>query len=344
MDAPARPGERRARSAAHLRDLSSLVPDRRRGRFTPEGGDPGRRQGELIALSWNVFHGRDAPPDPELYTLRSRLLRSTRRNATHVQVNRSLREEFAELIAATRWDVCLLQECPPAWAHHIAEHCQASRYRVLTSRNWLSPLRRFAARHNPDLMGSWEGGSNLTLVRPPWRIVETRSVLLNPLPGRRLHERRRMALTRIVGADREVCVGNVHLSAGLSKPAAKETRRAARIALDWARGAPLILGGDFNLRPRSSAVFDELCEGMGLSGTTDPDALDHLLARGLETIEGPRRWNPEQRELEVLSGLEKRRLRLSDHAPVEARFRVPADHLQSLTPAEAPGALDPGVR
>ena len=344
MDAPARPGDRRPRSAAHLRDLSSLVPDRRRGRFTPAESDPGRRQGELIALSWNVFHGRDAPPDPELYSLRSRLLRTTRRNATHVQVNRSLREEFAELIASTRWDACLLQECPPAWADHIAEHSQASRYRVLTSRNWLSPLRRFAGRHNPDLMGSWEGGSNLILVRPPWRIVETRSVLLNPLPGRRLRERRRMALTRIVGADREVCIGNVHLSTGPSKPAAREARRAARIALEWARGAPLILGGDFNLRPRSSAVFDELCEDMSLCGATDPDTLDHLLVRGLESLEGPRRWKPEQRELEVLSGLERRRLRLSDHAPVEARFRVPADRPGGPAAAEALGALDPGVR
>jgi endonuclease/exonuclease/phosphatase family metal-dependent hydrolase len=341
VDAPARSG---ARSAAHLRDLSSLVPDRRRGRFDPEGRDPRRRPGELVALSWNVFHGRDAPPDPELYTLRSRLLRTTTRNATHVQVNRSLREEFAELIAATRWDVCLLQECPPAWASHIAEHSQASMHRVRTSRNWLSPFRRLIARHNPDLMGSWEGGSNLTLARLPWRIVETRSVLLNRLPARRLRERRRMALTRLVGADREVCVANLHLSTGPSKPAAAEARRAARIAIEWARGAPLLLGGDFNLRPRSSAVFDELCETAGLCGATDPDAIDHLLARGLEVIEAPRRWKPERRELEVPAGLERRRIRLSDHAPVEARFRVPAEHLEAAAAAGAPGAFDPGVR
>ena len=36
---------------------------------------------------------------------------------------------------------------------------------MLTSRNSLGALRAFAARLNPDLIASGEGGSNLTLVR-----------------------------------------------------------------------------------------------------------------------------------------------------------------------------------
>jgi endonuclease/exonuclease/phosphatase family metal-dependent hydrolase len=312
---PPTPGERPERGGAfNLRGLETLVPDRRERPAE-------RRLDELVVLSWNLFHGRDAPPDPTLHTLRSRLLRKTEQNGSHIQVNRSLREEFLELLATARWTVCLLQECPPGWAGHAAEHSQAAVYRALTSRNWISPVRRTLARHNPDLMGSWEGGSNVILARPPWRIVEATSVLLNPLRERRLHERRRLALTRLVDRDREVCVGNLHLS-GAPGQAAREAAKAAELALEWARGAPLVLGGDFNIRPKASTVFDDLCDRAGLCGATDPDALDHILARDLEPAGPPARWAPEQRELMVLAGLERKRLRLSDHAPVEAHFRL----------------------
>ena len=57
---------------------------------------------EFTALSWNLFHGRDFPPDPALRTWRSRLLRIDERNETHVQVNRDLTAEFATLLAASR--------------------------------------------------------------------------------------------------------------------------------------------------------------------------------------------------------------------------------------------------
>lgn len=325
MEGPAAPGDRTERSATSaLRDLTSLVPDRRR---RAEASDPRRRaRDELIVLSWNVFHGRDWPPDPKLRRtrkLRSLLLRTTVHDDTHVQVNRSLFEEFAGVLAAARWDVCLLQECPPRWADRLADECQASAFAALTSRNWMSPVRRAIAEYNPDAMGSWEGGSNLTLVRPPWRIAEATSVLLNPLRERRLQERRRIALTRLVDVDREVLAGNLHLTAGDPDQAAREARRAAEIALELAAGAPIVLAGDFNVRPSTStALYDDLCEAASLCGTTSPDALDHVLARGLEPIEPPHRWEPERRELDVLTGLERRRLRLSDHAPVEARFRL----------------------
>jgi endonuclease/exonuclease/phosphatase family metal-dependent hydrolase len=306
-----------------LRDLNSLVPDRRRA-----AGEPvleRRQPGDLRVLSWNVFHGRDWPPDPRLRKsrkLRSRLFRRTVHGDTHVQVNRSLYEEFATVLATSRWDVCLLQECPPRWADRLADECQASTFAALTSRNSLAPLRGLIAERNPDLMGSWEGGSNLTLVRLPWRIVEASSVLLNPLWERRMRERRRLALTRLVNADREVCVGNLHLTAGARGQTAREARRAAEIALEWAHGAPVVLGGDFNVRPVSSDLYDDLCEGAKLCGTTSRDGIDHILTAGLETIDPPSRWEPERHELDVLTGLEHRRLRLSDHAPVEARFHV----------------------
>ncbi|MGH2978237.1 MAG: endonuclease/exonuclease/phosphatase family protein [Solirubrobacterales bacterium] len=323
MDGPAAPGSGPVRSVSTpLRDLNSLVPDRRR---RAEASDPRRRaDDELIVLSWNVFHGRDWPPEQALRRkrrVRSLMFRATVHDATHVHVNRSLFEEFAGVIASSSWDVCLLQECPPRWADGLADECLASAFVALTSRNWLAPVRNVIAKRNPDIMGSWEGGSNLTLVRPPWRIVEGASVLLNPLRERRLRERRRLALTRLVHGEREVSVGNLHLSAGVPDQAAREARRAAEVALDWAHGAPVVLGGDFNVQPGSTVVFDDLCDGASLCGRT-ADGIDHILACGIDSIDPAAPWAPERRELDVLTGLERRRLRLSDHAPVEARFSL----------------------
>jgi endonuclease/exonuclease/phosphatase family metal-dependent hydrolase len=321
VDDAAAPGPRSARASTPLRDLNSLVPDRRR-QAERIGASAQRADDELVVVSWNVFHGRDAPPGLARRRLRSILFRTTLHNETHVQVNRSLYEEFAGVLSAARWDVCLLQECPPRWADRLADACQAGAFSARTSRNWLAPLRNVVAEFNPDLMGSWEGGCNLTLARPPWQIVEGSAVLLNPLRERRRRERRRLALTRLVDRHREVCVGNLHLSTGPPRQSAREARRAAETALDWARGAPLVLAGDFNMRPETAPVFDELCKQAALCGTTNPQGIDHILAHGLEPIDAASPWDPQRRELDVLTGLERRRLRLSDHAPVEARFRL----------------------
>ena len=65
---------------------------------------------EITVLVWNLFHGRDFPPDPALRSWRSRLLRFEERNETHVQVNRDLTAEFARLLSGAPWDVAVLQE------------------------------------------------------------------------------------------------------------------------------------------------------------------------------------------------------------------------------------------
>ena len=274
----------------------------------------------MRVLTWNVFHGRDAPPDPKLFTCRSRLLKATERNETHVQVNRPLFAEFAELIAGTEWDICLLQEVSPSWAERLAERCAAEAHLARTSRNQLAPVRTRLARWNPDLLGSWEGGSNLTLVRRPWRIAARDSELLNPLPRRGLRERRRIALTLVSGAGVEVCVANLHATAGEVPPAEEDVRRGALLAVAFAQDRPVLLGGDLNLRPRTSPIFDELERRYGLAAPTAPDAIDHLLVRGLETLERPRRWAPERREFPAGERDPNLLLRISDHAPVEATF------------------------
>ena len=74
--------------------------------------------------------------------------------------------------------------------------------------------------------------------------------------------------------------------------------RAVKAATEWAGGAPLIFGGDLNLRPAETpAIFDHLREEFGLAAPTAPRAIDHLLVRGLEVLEPPVAWAPERREL-----------------------------------------------
>jgi endonuclease/exonuclease/phosphatase family metal-dependent hydrolase len=278
---------------------------------------------ELTVLSWNLYHGRDAPPGRGLHTWQSLLLRREEHDDTYVQVNRPLRDEFAALIAAAQWDVCLLQEAPPYWDTALARATGAASYVTLTSRNWLAPVRERLARWNPDLMGSWEGGSNITLVRPPWRMAgASRSLPLNPLPGRGLRERRRMSFVRMRDEGRDVCVANLHLTAGSRRQAEREAELAAATAVRWAGETPLIVGGDFNLRPRRTPVFERLDHEFGLAAPTSGDAIDHLLARGLDVIRPPAQWQLQRRELEAPVGLETRRLLLSDHAPVEATYGV----------------------
>jgi endonuclease/exonuclease/phosphatase family metal-dependent hydrolase len=272
---------------------------------------------EFTAISWNLFHGRDFPPDPALSSWRSRLLRVTERNETHVQVNRDLLPEFRRLLAGVDWDVAMLQECPPRYWEALAEACGAEGHGVLTSRNSLSALRSLLARINPDLIASGEGGSNLTLVRSG-RIVEQRELTIHT--GR--PERRAMAFTRIAvdGDQGELCVANLHATNDRPELASEDVLRAAQASSEWAGNVPLLFGGDLNLRPQESpAIFAELGERFGLTAPTAPDAIDHILAQGLEAIEAPRPWPAERRERREGD----RALRLSDHAPVEARFATP---------------------
>jgi endonuclease/exonuclease/phosphatase family metal-dependent hydrolase len=267
---------------------------------------------ELTSISWNLFHGRDFPPDPALRTWRSRLLRLTERNETHVQVNRNLLPEFCRSLAGAEWDVALLQECPPRYWTPLAEACAAEGHGALTSRNSLGAVRTLAARINPDLIASGEGGSNLTLVRNGG-IAERRELTIHE--GR--PERRAMVFTHTATG---ICVANLHATNDRPELASEDVLRAAEAASDWAGEAPLLFGGDLNLRPQESpAVFAELGERFGLAAPTAPDAIDHILARGLAVVEAPHQWAPERRELNE-DGLA---LRLSDHAPVEVRFALP---------------------
>jgi endonuclease/exonuclease/phosphatase family metal-dependent hydrolase len=231
-----------------------------------------------------------------------------------MQVNRDLFAEFSTVLGATSWDIALLQEAPPRWAASLAAACRAEAHVALTSRNSLAPLRSALARLNPDLIASAEGGSNLTLVRGSMAaagrpaIAERRELVIRS----RWPERRVMGFTRLLGG---TCVANLHATNDRPAFARAEVLAAAKQATEWAGGLPLLFGGDLNLRPADQPdLFAELSKRFGLTRPTAPNAIDHLLVRGLEIVTPPTAWPAERRELSE-DGLS---LRLSDHAPIEA--------------------------
>jgi endonuclease/exonuclease/phosphatase family metal-dependent hydrolase len=244
-----------------------------------------RHRGIVVrALTWNLFHGRDDPP-----------------------VSReSMFQGFAAVLAGAEWDVALLQEAPPRWFRRLCQEAGASGALTRTSRNQLAPLRAALAERRPDLMKSGEGGSNQVLVRPPWRIAGRRTLTLARVP-----ERRRMLWVELEDDEaRTLCVANLHATAHRPERAAREVDRAARTALVWSAGRPLIFGGDLNVRPAEQpAAFARLARGYGLSGPTGPHAIDHLMGRLLQP-EAP----PQPLARDAAGRL------LSDHAPLAASF------------------------
>ncbi|HMJ03266.1 MAG TPA: endonuclease/exonuclease/phosphatase family protein [Conexibacter sp.] len=216
---------------------------------------------ELRVLTWNLFHGRALPAR-----------------------NENLFDEFAATLASWRWDVALLQEVPPWWPAELATPCGAQARHALTSRNALPRLRRALARNRPELMRSNGGGCNAILVRE--------------LGGISTHARRRLRTwpeRRVVHAVRDGegrWFANLHASVHDAERAEADIAQARAAALRWAGGAPLVLGGDFNVRgPHLSRFLHAAGHGV-----------DHVFAHG-----GP---EPIVRA-EVLE-----RGGLSDHAPV----------------------------
>jgi endonuclease/exonuclease/phosphatase family metal-dependent hydrolase len=243
----------------------------------------------MRVLSWNLYHGRDVP--------------------AFTDVNRPLLDEFAQVLDRLEWDIALLQEAPPLWHRELCRRTGSAGARVWTSRNWWPWLQRRLADWNPDLLKASEGGSNQILVRGPGRVLEHRRTSLAWWP-----ERRRMHWVRLDGG---VCVANLHASTGRGAKTVAEVLRAAQAAVEWSGADPLVFGGDLNVSPNDDpAAFAALAQ-LGLGGPTAPDAIDHLLARGLRVAAPARRLAVEAREVEGVEGV---RIRLSDHAPVLAEF------------------------
>jgi len=272
-------------------------------------------QGSLFrAVTWNLSHGRDFPPDQGLLTTRSRLFAATAYGETYAQVNRSLLPDFGGVLDNLGWQVALLQEAPPRWLEQLRGRCQAAGELGLTSRNGFAWARNALTRLNPDLMASNEGGSNMVLVRNPGTLDEVAHVEVARRP-----ERRALLLARVrLPYGGRLAVGCTHLSVPQTGQGEAELVASAERAVEFAGSDPLLFGGDLNLHlSQHAGAFEEVRMRFGLAPPTPGSAIDHLLARGLHIAEQPRALEDAWREVPGPEGL---RLRLSDHAPVIAGF------------------------
>jgi endonuclease/exonuclease/phosphatase family metal-dependent hydrolase len=189
-------------------------------------------------LTWNLFHGRSRPP-----------------------AGRSLLGEFTAALDGWRWDVALLQEVPPWWAPLLARGCGASSRVALTSRNWLLPARRAVSARNPDLLKSNGAGANVILVRGPAPVAH-RVQRLTWRPERRVAHGVRLP-------DGSWVV-NLHATLKPKPQSHADVARTVRAARSWAGDAPLVVGGDFNLRHPELPGLERVASAR----------IDHVYARG----------------------------------------------------------------
>jgi len=198
------------------------------------------------------------------------------------------------MIAAWEWEVALLQEVPPWWPPRLARAAGANQRTALTSRNAGLALRRALAERWPEEMKSNGGGSNAILARQA--IVEHHTLRLRVRPERRVAQLARLA--------DGTYVVNFHASARVGLAEAELERLWDR-ALALARDAPLILGGDLNLR--SPAVPPHVAH----LARRD---VDHIFARGAKLC-----CDADLLDRDVTIGAE--RVELSDHVPLLVRAR-----------------------
>jgi endonuclease/exonuclease/phosphatase family metal-dependent hydrolase len=226
-------------------------------------------------LTWNLFHGRSQPP-----------------------ARRELAARFAEALAGWEWDAALLQEVPPWWPALLARAGGAEYRAALTSRNFGLRLRREAAVRWPDVIKSNGGGCNAVLARQ--RITEHHAERLRWVPERRVAQ-----LVRLADG---ICVVNFH---GSSRPQLAREELAALWgkAVSFSAGAPLVLGGDLNLR-------EPLLPADEIAHVASRD-VDHIFARGFVP------FGPAQR-LDRYVEVGERRVELSDHPPLAIALTPPA--------------------
>lgn len=222
----------------------------------------------LRVLTWNLLHGRSVPP------------------AGH-----DLLDEFAGALAGWNWDVALLQEVPPWWPQLLGERLNAEPRLVRTSRNFGLAGRRAIATRWPDLIKSNGGGSNAILVRAGV-IAEHRTQRLALRP-----ERRWLHAVRLEHDN--IWIANLHATVADDAAARREAAVAAATTRVWAAGAPIVLGGDFNVRGLA-------LDGFAVAANHDVDYVFLRAATPLGDAEVPQRG------------------RLSDHAPVAVAVTVPA--------------------
>jgi endonuclease/exonuclease/phosphatase family metal-dependent hydrolase len=257
----------------------------------------------LLVRTWNIAHGRDVPPGPGYGHARRKHL-----------------AEMCAVLVEDDPDIVLLQEVP-IWAGPLLrEHTGmgvtlADAYGAHVPFVHVPlPLAAGAAlgRALPDLVRTqFEGQGQALLYGPDLLLVSTRRVQLNEHRWFR-GEPRIAQLVRLrhrkLGV--ELAVGNVHAD---PRGAPVQLEKAGFVLERFARGAPMILGGDLNAGMHSAGLRSLV--GRGWVEDAAQVGIDHLLVRGAELEWPATRWLPQRRDLRLNGSLP---LRLSDHDPVDA--------------------------
>ena len=263
----------------------------------------------LLVRTWNLFHGNAVPPERATYL-----------------------EEMVRLAVADEPDVVALQEVP-VWAlPHLGGWSGMTAVAAVAARPQIGPVPSSAAlgraltRLNHGLFRSaFTGQANAVLVSPRLRVLEDRTVVLNPHRFRRA-QAQWLGLDRVTelawAKERRVCLAVRVAAAGRRdrarvEPARDEPRVRERVADAELRRAaafldglaapdePVFLCGDTNVSAARSRTIADLREwGYSAAGPQ----IDHVLVRGLPATD-PFVWPEERRRVDG-------RL-LSDHAPVE---------------------------
>jgi len=262
----------------------------------------------LLVRTWNVFHGNAVPPG-----------------------RRDFLEEMVRLVSADGPDVVALQEVPlwalpylGDWSGMTAVGAVAAPARIGPFPSSAGLGHALTAFDHGFFRSAFTGQANALLLSPRLRVLERRTLVLNP-------HRFRRAQARWLGLDlvtelawakeRRVCLavrvalpdGGTALVSSLHATRATEERvpdaevRRAAVFLDGlaAPGEPVFLCGDTNVpAPRSRTMVD-----LRAWGYSEPGPLiDHVLVRGL-AAGAPSVWPEERRRRDD-------RL-MSDHPPVE---------------------------
>ncbi len=263
----------------------------------------------LLVRTWNIAHGRDVPPGPRYGHARRKLL-----------------DEMVPLMIEGGPQVVMLQEVPVWAGQFLREHTGMG----VTLAHSYGAHVPFVHVPLPLAVGEWlgnalpdlvktqfEGQAQALLYGPELILVSARRVPVNtPLHFRGEPRIAQLVRLRHRRSGAEFVVGNLHVDAHDPDPQIE----AASWALEqYARGAPMVLGGDLNVRAGSTAL--RRLRARGWLEKPVAEGVDHLYVRGM-TMEGAvKRWPPGRRDLAQAGGLP---LRLSDHSPVEVVVKFDA--------------------
>lgn len=249
----------------------------------------------MLVRTWNLFHGNSAPPQRDAFL-----------------------DEMIRLATADGPDVLCVQEVP-GWA--------LPRFTIgdIASRPPLGTVagRAITSLNHGVIRSAFAGQGNAIDVLPSLRVLDHHVFVLNPRRFRaqvdvdartRLHwgkERRIVQAVRLSNGKRTFVVANAHCTGTWPVVAQAELLRAAWFADSVARpDEPLILAGDFNLRPDAEALQSLTGPEWGFSAAGP--GIDHVLVRGAAVSE-PRIWPVDRRRRADGTVL-------SDHPPVEVEI------------------------